>query len=162
MSKEKTIIERFDAIKAWMNQREEAALKEHPNFDSDPWFRHVRSVFRHLEDASYHMKDKFEDFPCDPLSVMISQRTLGKVITFEVLIMPFERLMEGKATSETMVTSLYERAKSSVMKGYDAALNSTNPLANVASIEQNRFNCELMNTINSSIAHEARRATEKA
>ena len=60
------------------------------------------------------------------------------------------------------MTVLYERAKSSVMSGYDVALNSTNPLANVAAIAQNQLNCALMKTINTSITYEAERATEKA
>ncbi len=161
MNKEQTIIQRFDPIKKWMEARIEAGLKEHPNFDSDPWMRHVRSVFRHLEEAAFHMKDQVDEFASGPLSVMISQRTLEKAIVFEVLIVPFEKLMEGKITSEHMVTSIYENAKSSVMSGYDVALNSTNPLGNVANIVQNQVNCALMKTINSSITYEAQRATEK-
>jgi len=162
MDKEKTIIQRFDAVKAWMEQRVEAGLQEKPQFNSDPWLRHVRSVFRHLGEAAFHMKDKVDEFASGPLSVMISQRTLEKAIVFEVLIVPFEKLMEGKVTSENMVTSIYENAKSSVMRGYDVALNSTNPLANVAAIARNQLNCALMQTINSSITYEAERAKEKA
>lgn len=162
MEKESTIIERFDAIKAWMEEREEAGLKEHPNFDSDPWFRHARSVFRHLEGAAFLLREEVKEFSFNPLDVMISQRTLEKAIVFEMLIMRFEKLMEGKITSERMVTVLFETAKSSVMSGHDALLNSTNPIGNVMAIVRNQVNCDIMKAINSSIAYESQRATDKA
>jgi len=156
MDKEKTIIQRFDAVKAWMEQRVEAGLQEKPQFNSDPYFKHVRTLFYLLDEAMFQLKGTFRVFAIDPYTVFRDHNAMSKALVFRELLYKFEQLMEGKDTSEGLITYVLTYAQSEVARGCDE-FNSTNPLDNIMAVKRNNLYCAVIKSINHSFEYEAER-----
>ena len=147
METKKTILERIEAVNAWVEPQRVAYFSQRAN-DRKIGLYYGITLNYVLQSAAYSLGRFFEQMAIDPLATIKNTTDFERIAMVDFLLPSMENWMNGKKTGDELATQTYEYCKNRIMSGYLADMNCTNPVVNFLSVCDYKNYCELVKTIN--------------